>query len=662
MRFFLFAFPVVIVATIMGFSGCANENPNLVNPPPGLDSIYIRFINFSSDQIPRSLSLENIISTSTVGFGQTSSIIQAPADSMRIIVHNGQHIELSTQTRMRFTRSSFLSIVAVPSDNNALVSRPFDTIIVLNTLAAPLSSDVTTSGVRICNVSKDTNATYSIKLGCQNGEEIARDGGFRSISAYRDIPSGNASMTLVRNKFSTGESEVLGLYSMKLEARKSYTFFVFDDANGGNGLLVLDDRGMGDDALRSLLPITDRTAEIQTYNFTRRDIALQKISNGTGEYLASSLDPLGISLVKQVSACGSLVADQVIALTAAGDTAGRGYFSLEALRKYSVFWFDIPSSDKMTPIILSQKSEVMGDSAMITVINGAFSQNSITVSLGARTNAARQSGYSSGEILCSRLSSGSASTPVAIKSGELPLTVFSTSLPAQLLLSMPAEVQSGKSYYLVLRDNAAALGGIEASLVEDLQVNTSASIMPVGEFVQTINATANSVAFGYDRVLAGALLPQSGAIATILPVGQRTLTIGGVNTNIQTGKDSNAMVFLAGQPQLPDVFIISSPVGACRMGFMRRRYINASSDIAEMTVVFDSASATNVVAEKVAYRASFDEPSLNFERKISIYFIESATKRPLDSMQNVTFPLGRNYSLILTGNAGKYRVITQQEF
>lgn len=656
--------PLLICTALAILAGCASENPDLVNPPPGLDSIYVRFINFSSDRTPRALSLENLISTATVGFGQSSAIIQSPEDSARIIINNGQTAELTTPTRFRFTRSSFLTVVAVPSGSNAPVSRPFDTIIVLNTLAAPSSSVENESSVRLCNVSPDTNVTYSLKLGCQNGTEIARDGGFRTMGAYTEIPNGQTGITLLRNVIGTTQPTIVGLFTMTFEPRKSYTFFVFDNSPGNPGLLVLDDRGMGSDALKPMLPIAERTAEIQVLNFSRRDLTALKISNGASETIVAGLPQLGISGVKQVAACGSLTTDQTLALTTTGDTAGRGYFSLEVLRKYNVFWFDKPASTDFAPVIVRKTTDPKPDSATITVINGAFSQGAVTVSLGARTNSKQPFGYTSGEILCSRLAAGEYSAPIFIPAGELPITVFSTSLPARMLLAAPAIAQPGKQYYLVLRDNAAAAGGIEAALVEETDANTQAAILAPGGFVQVLNAAsgADNLTVGFDRILSNARVPFIGAVATILPVGTRTLTAGAANSTLQVTSDSSTLVIAAGQATSPDIFHVNGVAGAGIPGRLRRRYINAASDIAGMSVVFDSAKATTPLAENIAYRSVFDEEPLNYERRISVYFLETATKRPLDSIQNVLLSLGRNYSLVLTGSAGKYHVVVQQEF
>ena len=651
---------LLAAVVIAALSGCANENPDLVNPPPGLDSIYVRFVNFASDGAPRSLSLESSASTSTVGFGQTSAVIQSPADSARLVVMNGQTAELTTPTRFRFTRSSFLTVIAVPSGGS--VPRPFDTIIALNTLAAS-SVATTEASVRICNVSPDSNVTYSIKLGCQNGTEIARDAGFRSASGYREIPSGQTGITLLRNPAAATEPEVVGLFSMNFAARKSYTFFVFANSSGSPGLLALDDRSGGADALQPLLPVAERTAEMQAYNFSRRELTALKISGGAGETIAAGLAPLGVGEVRLVSACGSLTTDRTVALTAAGDTAGTGFFTLEVLRKYAVFWFDVPASVNFAPVIVRKTAVSKPDSAVITVVNGAFSQGAATVSLGARTNAEQPLGYSSGEILCSRLPSGGYAAPVAIPAGELPVTAFSTSLPARLLLAAPATVLPGKQYYLVLRDNAAAIGGIEAALIEETEANTQAGILAPGGFVQIVNAAAgDNLTVGFDRILANARVPYTGAVATILPVGQRSVAAGGTNATVQAAGDSSMMIIAAGQAANLDVFQINTPAGASRPGQLRRRYINAAGDVAGMSVAFNSATDTNYIAQNIAYRASFDEPPLNYERKISVYFLESATKRPLDSMQNVLLPSGKNYSLILTGSAGKYRIVTQQEF
>ena len=80
--------------------GCASENPNLVNPPSGLDSIYVRLVNFTNDNQLRSLSLAGVVQTAPVAPLATSATISSPSDSAIItILLNGTE-EYRPQTRL----------------------------------------------------------------------------------------------------------------------------------------------------------------------------------------------------------------------------------------------------------------------------------------------------------------------------------------------------------------------------------------------------------------------------------------------------------------------------------------------------------------------------------------------------------------------------------
>ena len=84
------ALGLFIVGLSASWFGCASENPNLVNPPGGLDSVYVRFINFASDGEGRILSLDKTIQTSLVPQYSSPSAINAPSEtSITTLIHNG---------------------------------------------------------------------------------------------------------------------------------------------------------------------------------------------------------------------------------------------------------------------------------------------------------------------------------------------------------------------------------------------------------------------------------------------------------------------------------------------------------------------------------------------------------------------------------------------
>ncbi|MBI3260683.1 MAG: hypothetical protein HYZ54_14585, partial [Ignavibacteriae bacterium] len=272
----IIALGLLIVGLAALWLGCAGENPNLVNPPGGLDSVYVRFINLASDGEGRILSLDKTIQTSLVLQNSSSSVINSPSDtSITTVIHNGAD-EYRPVNKFRFSRSSYQTLIALPSSSSAAVKRPVDTLIPIYTPIELTRGKVT---VKIMNCNPDSTKKYSLRLGCANGIEIGYDNGYHSQSSEKELPGGRIGVTLVER---TGESvNALDLYECTLNSDSSYTFFVVKNSIDKPSLYLLNERVNSESALIQLIAIPQRTASVRAVNLSKSSIDVNRISDNS---------------------------------------------------------------------------------------------------------------------------------------------------------------------------------------------------------------------------------------------------------------------------------------------------------------------------------------------------------------------------------------------
>jgi len=650
----LIVFGVFILGICALWLGCAGENPNLVNPPAGLDSVYIRFINFAPDGKSRILSLDKTIETSLVLQNSSSAIINSPSDSaITSIINNGIE-EYKPIQKLRYSRSSFQTLIALPSISSASNQRPVDTLIALYT---PYSYSSTNATVRMMNCNSDVSTKYSLRLGCPNGTEIAFDNGFRTQSSPQELPGGRIGITLVE-RYSDSSSAV-DLFECTLEDKGSYTFFVVNYGTNKPSLFLLNERTKESNALAQLTPIPQRTASIRTVNLSKTSIDIDRIANNSTQSIVKGISSGLISDYIPITACGSFAADSFSVNYSGSSTPSIISASLEALKSYTLLAFD-DSHPLTTLLIPEQQKPVSAGTASIRVVNALYSEVPITASLGAMTDTKQINGFTSGTILSSNLTIGTFSPPVSMAEGEIPITVFSATSPARLLFGTVAQIIPGNKYLLVITSGANDL--TTAYLIKENQTSGNADILPKGSFAQLVHAVgaAEIISCSFDRVLSNAKLYYSNSISTILPIGDRTLSISGIGS-IQTvlSSDSSLLVIVTGM-NVSDVLLYNARIGTILPTTSRRRFINACKDIQSVKITQDSLNGS-VISPELQYRNSL-ELQVSFEQRITLVFSNPITKEIYSRIENVSFPLGKNYSIIFIGSQGKYSAIIEQEF
>lgn len=651
---FFIVFGILILGISTLWTGCAGENPNLVNPPGGLDSVYIRFINFASDGNSRILSLDKTIETSLVLQNASSSIINSPSDSAITTVISGGVDEYKPKNNFHFSRSSFQTLIALPTISSASIQRPVDTLMALYT---PYSYSSNLATVRMMNCNADSTKKYSLRLGCPNGIEIAYDNGFRTQSSPQELPGGRIGVTLVER--STDSNKAIDLFECNLEDKGSYTFFVVNYGTGKPSLYLLNERTFDANSLTQLVAIPQRTASIRTVNLSKTAIDIERIDGKTTQSVSKGVSANTVTDYIPITACSSFASDSFSVNYSGSAESAILSTSLEALKSYTLLTFDY-SHPIPALIIPEQQKSVTSGTASIRVVNALYSEAPITVSLGAMTDTKQPSGFASGTILSSNLTIGNYSPAVSITEGEIPITVFTANSPSRLLLGTVAQIVSGNKYLLVITSGANDI--TTASLIQETQTSGNAVGLPKGSFVQIVHAigTKELITCSFDRVLSGAKLYYSNSISTIIPSGDRILSISGIGSIPTTvSADSSLLAIVTGM-DVSDVLLFNARIGTILPTTSRRRFINACKEVPSVVITQDSLNGS-VISSGLQYQNSIEIP-VSFEQRITLVFSDPVTKKVYSRIENVSFPLGKNYSIIFIGSSENFSAIIEQEF
>jgi len=156
--------------------GCADENPLLVNPPDGTDSMMLRVVNLASDGNARQLSFGTASISAAIEYSTVSPIFRAPiGDSATAIILNNGIEELRTFRKLQFTRTNYHTYFILPGIT-ANRNKPADTLLYYTTQARR-SLLTRNPEIKLINCFPDSQYVFSVREGCQNGEELLRDNG-----------------------------------------------------------------------------------------------------------------------------------------------------------------------------------------------------------------------------------------------------------------------------------------------------------------------------------------------------------------------------------------------------------------------------------------------------------------------------------------------------
>ncbi len=651
-------FKYLFFSLILIFFSCAEENPNLVNPPSQAGTVHIRLLNLASDKQERIISIDGKNSGKTP-YKSVSQAINPPLDSgfVSILTADGKE-EITINKKLNFAPGITYTFIALPTHFGASKHRPVDTLLYAQTINT-IPSKTLDSYIKFFNAYPDSSANYYFRFGCPNGEIKIQPQSYKNQSPNIPIRSGTVAMTLLRNDLN-GEN-IIALYEFNFQRASQYLLVLHADDNGKEELSVIEQSDKSTSALKPAKILIDRYAHIRIINFTNSTVAINKKPDGTNLGL---FEPNSISFYIDITACGTLTKDIFeIINPITQELLAVDSISLEVLQYYSLFIFDSdnPPSKKIyisEPLATFAKESNDISIRAFSAVNASYGLN---ISLGARFVENVTNNYSTGEIIASNLLYFKTSNINIIKSGILPITVFSSSQPTNYITSGLFQTLPGKDYILVVK--ADELNQFRLTLIEENDENKQIQSLTEGVFVQIVNAIPNfnSLKISTGNILQNAIMAYSVSIATILPTGSNTITLSNKSINLNLDKNQRLLLIATGEADNIEILDFINPsMGATAYDY-RRRFINASRDYPAITISDDTTKPP--IIEYLEYGKASSVITLNKERKVSLYFLNSANNKILFRIDDLLQVIGTNYTFIFTAKAGvDTTVIVQQEY
>ncbi len=656
----------IAAAVLLTLTGCPEENPDLVNPPPQTESVYARFINLAGDQEPRTLAMEGGFSFTDIEYKQCTEGVHPPMDSVTVRIKKGETEEIRTPRRVRFVRNTYYTFFVLPTaDNSEKPYNPADSLIYIPTTTG-LGEQPNISYIKAFNANPDSTVTYTITFGCPNGPPIATRMRYRQFTFLTKVRSGETGISIIRHKDSVDEN--LGLFRLDLQEQTEYTVLITDGGQGEEeSIYILNDYDPTEGAMRFAEPEPETMAFIRSVNVSSANVETLK----EPDIFIENLAPYTVGEFREVTACTSLMADSLSAYIN-GELKSAATSALEVFNRYSLFVFDSLDGDgKLSVLAEPTRLTPPEGMAYVRVIHAAEGDPAITATVLARGDTS-ELGFQNGVKLSDLLYYGRIGSPVLVKEGLLPLGIFTSGTPSRLLFAATARVEKGKNYVMVISKTVS--GEYKIAMIEDEDENQSIDFYEESVYCSFVNMVAgpNYVNFALksdiesDFSIEEAKFYFSTSLTSIVRSGANTVTIEGQDFNFNAEKGKRILIVAGGEPTDVEYVIIQTDPMGTDLDSYRRRFVNAATSVDNLTVTLHSAEG-DVLANNLPYGQASDPRNVTTERKISLVFFNSDTfvtnkSDSLYKMNDIKLAKGKNYSIIFGGMDGSYSALVHQEY
>ncbi|MDP2362593.1 MAG: hypothetical protein Q8M94_02365, partial [Ignavibacteria bacterium] len=230
---FYFGFVYLI---LFGLAGCASEDPALVSPEPSSKTVHFRLLNYCSS--PSSLVLGETVESQTAPLNTISPSIQPPlGDSMTLALKQNGSVVYKLPIKFRLIRDTKYTMIALPKPENIDPEGRYDSLIYLSTSLSLMLND-NKSYLTIVNAFPDSTAFFTVTVGCPNGDVLAQNASYQSISPQTEILFGKTSISLSKSQY--GVTELVNLYDFDFVSKGEYALIVRPDADKKPELWLLD--------------------------------------------------------------------------------------------------------------------------------------------------------------------------------------------------------------------------------------------------------------------------------------------------------------------------------------------------------------------------------------------------------------------------------------
>ena len=640
--------------------GCASEDPNIIDPPPGSARILLRFINAVPDDQQRKMLLDLGFQTPFVLPGGIGDTIRAPSDSSFIEVI-GATSEFRTPSRYRFAQQSIYDVVGLGAANSA--ANGFDTIMVMNANVSLTTLPV--AQIRVVNAFPDTNVTYDVRIGCPNGEPLSTGFvAFRQSSLYKEVPPGQAVFTII--KVSQTSSTILGTYECTLAERTPYSILIHPlNRLTEPQVLLYSESDFSNTPERPFIAVSERDASIRVCNVSSSSVTVKLAT--TDQTLTTNQTTSTMNSYVSVPTCEYTRADVFDATYSDGRTATDST-ALTVKGRYTIVAADTGSDARL--IIVPPPPVVYGAAgkAIIRVVHACAVSGSVAMSIGARTDPMSPTNIASGVPLTQNISFDTVSSPVVVEAGELPLTITTANPPTSIKQIGRATVLADHAYLFVVTNLPD--GQLVTYLVDEN--DDAGTLQPIssGVLMSVVNGSPSTenVIVSLGSVVVNGTLHYRNSFVTSVWEGATPVSIAGLSQSVNAVLNIRTLLVYTIKGQSEEKLIeISAPPLRQISGQSDRRVINATADVSFVSVSYDtnfrSGGTTENVAQDVAFGTASATYVLERDRRGTMYFYDAETRKDLFTLPIDFGPLGNSYSLIVAGrHEDGYEVIVLQEF
>jgi hypothetical protein len=662
-------FLLVCLTFSLGLTGCPDENENLVNPPSSSASVLSRVINLAGDKSPRELKFDDY-TFGEIRYLSVSNAVSPPSDSVDLEIYKNNNLEFTQFRKQRFTRNLRYTHFILPSGAKDTTQRVVDTVISVATSIVALSEN-NQSNIRLFNAIGDSNSSYNLKLGCQNGLSLATSVQYRSASAYSHVFSGINSFSVTK---STNNGEVsLGTYEINLIDKLEYMIVVAKDFDNKEVVYLLDEYGRNTNSFEKLTPLTQTETQFRMINLSNTDISISDSETN----IFNDINPNSITNYKNVGACKGSSLDKFTITNPTGQSESF-FTTLELNQKYTSIIYDKleDNQSKIKALNVPQFKlfETWNGKSIIRVVNLYNSEKTLTISAGTRTdNSVKSLNYRSGEIFESAVPFEAIGGVKITQSGYLPITVFSNSQPIDYITGVVENIEPNKSYLLVITGKDGETPKI--SLIDDYYdgnaVSRTIQNSEEGVFYQIVNATSELefINTNLGDIITNANLYSGTNISGVVKAGNYQITLGSKTETFNFTKDSRPLLIACGDKNNQEIIDATTNKYILGNKEIRRRFVNAAIDVDGLSV-YQNNTGTDVLPEitGLGYKAISSYKIETNDNKFTLYFKNTNTLDSLSRVTDVKLSYKKGYTLIYTGTknpsnvSNGYNLIIQQEF
>lgn len=654
-------FTILIGSFVIFLTSCIEEDPQLVNPPSKADKIFIRFINFSGDYQAKKMSFDNGISTNMVNYSKSTLAANPPADSSHIsIININNQTEYKTSRLLKFSPNIYYSYVSLPGPLSQGNPKPTDTIFTItSSLAMP--NNTTDAYIKLVNLYPDSLKTFSLMLGCPSSTPLFSGLRYMQQTSPSFVRTGLVAFSIV--SFKESIPEIIGTYSLQTKERGQYAVVIGKNQSDGIGVYTLDELDLTTNSFKDAPIIDKKYTNLKSINVSNKEISV--IHNSSS--VISQNQPLEwISKNNQIVACESQSKD-TIAILSENQVVSNITYSFEVLENYLLVVADSGKKLASKSVILPPtRISNYNNKALIRVVNLAWDFQNIDVSIGSRQDKSSGLGYSSGNALVKNLEYGKYSEPILINEGSIPLSIFTSFEPSEMLDNSNSYVNKNKEYLLVVSQNQK--GELLKYMIDTELEDTPFQSNEKTSFVQILNAVTDVdlVNISINNDIENGKLFYTNVLATNLLYPNNNITVKSdkseIGITINPKIEHRYTLILTGTSSNLDYVLLENKIEKSNAFFAQIRFINTIQDIPQISIV-EKIKDTSVIAI-LPYKEYTFYNNLDKIKRYTYYFFDNQTMK---SFLNFNFEatLGKKYSLILAGGSktlNKYSSILIQEY